>query len=152
MRFYECRTEGAGDEERFFIIMKTSQQRAIEVEVPRLLKDELDDLQREYWKQEKREQRHTVHIEAIPDCYLPHSAFTNSPESALVKKLIAGELEDALLQIPTKQQRRFILRHVFDIPIRKIASIEKCSERAVKYSIELAKKNLKDILGEDFLH
>ena len=60
-------------------------------------------------------------------------------------------LNSALAEIPDKQRRRFILRHEHRMSLKEIARLEGCSERAVKYSIALAKKNLKDILEGDFL-
>lgn len=58
------------------------------------------------------------------------------------------EILDALEQIPEVQRRRFLLRYLLDYHVRDIASIEGCSTRAVKYSIALAKKNLRQILED----
>ena len=150
MRFYECKTVSDGSSERFFLVVQMPETEAVDVEIPAELKEEIDELQREYWRLEKREQRHTVHIEAIPECFIPQRTAEN-PEDLLIQQHNAHAVCSALSQIPVKQQRRLVLRYVFDLPIKKIAKIEQCSERSVKYSLRLAKDNLKDLLGEDFL-
>ena len=70
-----------------------------------------------------------------------------SPEQLLIERLEAEELQRAIRSIPAVQQRRFLLRYAIDLPIKRIAQIEGCSERAVKYSLALARKNLKEILS-----
>lgn len=151
MKSYECRIDSEGANKRIILVVRQPESEEIDVEVSANIKEAIDDLQREYWRLEKREQRHTVHIEAIPECFIPHDRFAESPEALMLKKHDAQQVTQALSQIPIKQQRRLMLRYVFELPIKKIAKIENCSERSVKYSLSLAKKNLKDLLGDDFL-
>lgn len=146
MYFYKTYSIQDLSGEQFFAIVELPTGEFATVEISKDLKEALDDLQREYWKYEKREQRHTVHIENIPEALLPREALHESPESAYLRKLQTARVIDAFLQIPEKQRRRMIMRYCLDYSVKKIARIECCSDRAIKYSIALAKKNLKNIL------
>ena len=62
-RFYEWKTVGDGSD-RCVVTIKTDARNAREVEAPREVCNLLDDLQREYWRLERREARHSWHLEA----------------------------------------------------------------------------------------
>ena len=147
-RFYEKRISEDGGRTRFHVTVK-SIAGSVEVEIDRSLFDELDELQREFWRIERRESRHTVHLERIPDCYLPHELHVKTPEQLLIDQVESTQIHQALQQIPEVQRRRFLHRHLVDLPIRTIASMENCSTRAIEYSLSLARQNLKDILQQD---
>lgn len=151
MHFYDVRAEVLNREVKYFADFLFPNYGMVSVEISETIKNELIDLQREFWRLEKREQRHAVHLEAIPEVFLQNSRTAITPEDALMKKLDSRVFISSFLQLPLKQQRRMLLRYVYDLPIKTIAELENCSDRAIKYSLKLAKKNLKDILGEDFL-
>ena len=83
----------------------------------------------------------------MADKDLPRSRLTKSPEQLLIEQLESDDIWQAFHKIPPIQQRRFLLRHLDSIPIKQIAQIEGCSERAIKYSLALARKNLKELLS-----
>lgn len=146
-RFYG---KGVSDDDTpsVFFITVTCNSRHIDVEVTEELFDELDDMQREYWRLERKEARHTKHIEMMSDSDLPHSRYTKDPEQLLIEQIEATEIRSALRQISDIQQKRFLLHHLIGLPIRCISEMDGCSERAVKYSLALARKKLRKILSE----
>ena len=72
------------------------------------------------------------------------------PEDVCVEKETTGDLGEALLHIPTKQRKRLLMHSVAGLTINEIARAEKCSERSIEYSLSLARKNLREILGEGY--
>lgn len=53
------------------------------------------------------------------------------------------EMKDALAQLTEKESKRLILYHLFGYSYRKIASIEKVNERAIRKSLEAATLKVK---------
>lgn len=145
--FYEKRIEGGHPDPRYLVTIARNGGRA-EVEVSKAVYEALDDMQREHWRLERRESRHSSHMEVVPERYLPRSAFGKSSEQILIEQFEAEEMKEALRSIPALQQRRFLMRYLIGLPIKQIASIEGCSDRAVKYSIAVARKNLRKLLSE----
>ena len=78
----------------------------------------------------------------------------NNPEKdselIFMEKLESEALFQAFQQIPAAQRRRFLMRHLLGMPTAKIAEVERCSDRAVRRSISLARENLKEILSSGF--
>lgn len=147
-RFYQKRIEENPSSRRYLIAITQAGGGGAEVEVSQCIFDTLDDLQREYWKCERREARHTCHIEMMRENELPHSRYSKDPEQLLIEQLEIAEVYRALHCLPVIQQKRFLMRHLIGLPIKQIAKIEGCSERAVKYSLTLARNNLQEILSE----
>lgn len=148
-RFYEFSYEDAADEPAITIVVNNPLIGVTLLSIDEELLEVLNDLQREFWRLERRESRHSVHIENIPDIYLPHERFVKNPEQILIEQFESTEIHKALHGIPDTQRRRFLLRYLLDYSIRDIAELEGCSERAVKYSIALAKNNLRGLLSYD---
>lgn len=147
-RFYKKRTSVDSEGIHYYVSVDGSSGNTVEIEVDEELIEELDDLQREFWRLERRESRHTVHMECIPDCYLPHDMFCVTPEDLLIKQLESIQLIQMLNEIPDTQRRRFLMRHLIGLSIKEIANIEGCSRRAIDYSLNLAKHNLRELLSE----
>lgn len=146
-RFYKKRTSGDGSTS-VFLITVICNSKHIDIKVTEELFGELDNMQREHWRLERREARHTKHIEMMRDSDLPHSRHTKDPEQLLIEQIEATEIRSALRQISDIQQKRFLLHHLFGISIKRISEMDGCSERAVKYSLALARKKLRKILSE----
>lgn len=145
-RFYNTSVEECGCAPSYRVSIATPNGK-VDIAISEALYGEINSLQREFWRTERRESRHTLHIEQMKDYDLPHARLVKSPEQLLIERLEAEELQRAIRSIPAVQQRRFLLRYAIDLPIKRIAQIEGCSERAVKYSLALARKNLKEILS-----
>lgn len=146
-RFYDKRIDSDLPDAKYLISIIQAGGHCVEVEVPKHIYDELDDLQREYWRQEKRESRHTRHIEMMHEYDLPHESYSKDPEQLLIEQVESLEIQHALHCIPLVQQRRFLLRHLIGLSIKQIAWIEGCTERAVNYSLIRARNNLQEILS-----
>lgn len=74
-----------------------------------------------------------------------------SVESIVIEKLRAECLWKLINKLPEKQKRRLVLYHFYCFTYKKIAEFEfrngkvqkKCSEQAIKQSIDIAKKYIK---------
>lgn len=141
-RFYEVRCESSGAKVVYAISFSTSDGSSIEVPVDKRVYDLIDELQKEYWRLERRESRHCVHLEAIPEFFVPRDRFQDDPEQELIRKYEYMALRSMLEQIPEKQKRRFLMRYEDELTTKEIADIENCTERSVQYSLTLAKNNL----------
>lgn len=147
-RFYEAKSETCESGTAYSVILKTPSERLIEVPVDKRVYDLIDELQKEYWRLERRESRHCVHLEAIPEFFVPHDRFQDGPEQELIREYEHLALRSLLEQIPEKQKRRFLMRYEDELTTKEIANIENCTERSVQYSLTLAKSNLRDLLED----
>ena len=68
-----------------------------------------------------------------------------SLEEQVISKLEAEQLHRAISKLPEIQRRRIILYYFEDLTYEQIAKLEGCTKRAVKFSVDLALKNLKKI-------
>lgn len=147
-RFYERGSAGQGSCGVSIAIVGTGGTRVL-VEVGEAVADALDDMQREAWRIDRREARHTLSLDAMGA-----SAAVAGPEfdpaSGLLGRCRTAELVAALSQLPAVQLRRLLMHAVAQLSIREIARREGCSERAVKYSLARARKRMKEILPEGF--
>ncbi|MGL5253909.1 MAG: RNA polymerase sigma factor [Brevinema sp.] len=71
---------------------------------------------------------------------------TNTIEEEVERKMMHELLREAIKTLAPTQRRRLILYYFEDFTYEKIAEIEGCSTRAIKYSIDCGKANLKNIL------
>lgn len=148
-RFYERRIAEVEGDEHYLVTVTISAYDSREVEVSREVFELLEELQREHWRMERRESRHSWHIEDMREGDLPHKKHVTTPEQEMMKRLESETLRAALIGLPEIQRRRFLLHHLKQISVKSIARIEGCSDRAVKYSLALARKNLRKLLDEN---
>ena len=73
----------------------------------------LDEMQREYWRLERRESRHSWHIEDMRESDLPHEKYVQTPEQEMMHRLESETLRNALMELPEVQRRRFQYSHIF---------------------------------------
>lgn len=147
-RFYEKRVLEDEDGTRYFVVISLSAREKVEVEVDREVSELLDELQREHWRIERSESRHTWHIEGMRESDLPHAKLVPTPEDLMMQKVQGAALRAALLELPEVQRRRFLLHHLEEVPVRVLARMEGCSDRAIKYSLAIARKNLRESMEE----
>ena len=148
-RFYGRRILRTENEDCYLVTVPTDAQGLQEVEVSREVYQLIDDLQREFWRLERRESRHQWHLEDMYDSDLPEEGLAQSPESLLMEQLDRTSIYRALLLLPEVQRRRFLMRHLAGCSVKQIAHAEQCSERAVRYTLELARKGLQDALADE---
>lgn len=145
--FYKWRVD-EGDGGRCFVTIKVDAYTVREVEAPREVCDLLDDLQREYWRLERRESRHAWHLEDMSEGDIPGEGRVETPEQALMRQVERTELREALESLPLTARRRFLLHHLEGVPVKVLARLDGCSDRAIKYSLALARKRLREFLSE----
>ncbi len=150
VRFYKQEVVVDSNEIVFRIAIETSDGREEKVEVTKDIYDEITELQREYWRQEKRESRHTWHLELISEYDLPQVQGGKGPEQLLIEAYDRAVIVEAVLQIPETQRRRFLLHYLNNLTLDEIAKCEGCSNRAISYSLTLARRNLRELLHSDF--
>lgn len=146
-QFYQKHTD-SDTTTRYFISFKSPTGQSVEIEVSKSVFLSLEELQREHWRLERSESRHTHHLEFIPEWCLPESAQTQSPEQLMLEHFENKRLCSALKQLPPVQLRRFLLRHCFELSSQQIAAIDDCSTRVVDRSIFRAREKLQKLLKE----
>lgn len=72
------------------------------------------------------------------------------PEEETMRHIQNDELYKALRSIPRKQADRIYAYYFMDMTLEEIAAVDGTSVQAVYYSIQVGKKNLKDILEKFF--
>ncbi len=68
---------------------------------------------------------------------------TKLTEEIAESNIITEELLNAIKELQTTQKRRLILYYLYDYTLEEIAIQEHCSKVAIKYSLDIAIKNLK---------
>ena len=68
---------------------------------------------------------------------------TKLTEEIAESNIITEELLNAIKELQTTQKRRLILYYLYDYTLEEIAIKEHCSKVAIKYSLDIAIKNLK---------
>ena len=68
---------------------------------------------------------------------------TKLTEEIAESNIITEELLNAIKELQTTQKRRLILYYLYDYTLEEIANKEHCSKVAIKYSLDIAIKNLK---------
>ena len=91
---------------------------------------ELDDL-----KQMNEFDRHMERFDIYGRAVEHLSLHMESLESSIIRVLEYEKLEEALSHLSEKQRRRIELRYFNHLSDAKIAKLENCSERAVRYTI-----------------
>ena len=147
-RFYDTRAIGNACSSRYFVSVNRPVGGVVEIEVSKELHDALVDLQREFWRLDRRESRHTLHLEMMGENLLPTDRRPPDPASILDARIEADMLHEALERISPIQKRRFLLRYSIGLSTKQIARLEKCSNRAITYSLARTRESLKKILSE----
>lgn len=100
--------------------------------------DALDDLQREWWRIERREARHALSLDAMLPQVLADSSW--NPEEMLARCYESKALARAVAALFLVQMKRLLIHDMALLPIREIAERGGgCSERAIKYSLHKAR-------------
>ena len=147
-RFYDTRAFEERGSPYYFASFYRPYKGIVEIEVSEELHDALIELQREFWRLDKRESRHTLHLEAMTENVLPTHKLPLDPATILVARCDTDKVCEALGQISLVQRRRFLMRHLDGLSIKQIAFLEKCSHRAIAYSLASTRKKLQELLLE----
>ncbi|MBP3461854.1 MAG: sigma-70 family RNA polymerase sigma factor [Bacilli bacterium] len=112
----------------------------IEKEVYQLFdKFELEDL-----KEMNEFDRHIEHLEYTDESlYIKAINKNNNLEDIVISKMKKEQLKRAIEELPDIQKRRIKKYYLEEMTLKEISVIEKCSIRAIKYSIDIAIENIK---------
>ena len=99
-------------------MVRTPDGKRTEIKLPRQVFEGIEELQREFWRTERRETRHSLHLASMDEASLAPNNPEKDPELIFMEKLES--------------------------------EVERCSDRAVRRSISLARENLKEILSSGF--
>lgn len=149
-RFYEQGVKVELSEQFFWVEIDCATQGKRRVVVSKEVFNAILELQREHWRLEKRESRHTWHFEMMSEHDLARAQKSKDPGQILVEAYERAAIVRAILRIPEIQRRRFLLHYLHNLTLEQIAESEGCSHRAISYSLTLAKRNLRELLLEDF--
>lgn len=138
---------GYGDKRADRIVAWTVNGSTVKVVVSEEVLDALVELQRETWREERREARHTLSLDSI-ESFAAVAVDASSSETILLQRLDASTLVSELHRLTPMQLRRFLMHSAVQLTISEIASIEGCSERAVKYTLSKARRRLKIALSD----
>lgn len=91
--------------------------------------------------------RHIEHLEQT-DEFLFHRMQDKKVniEEEVILKIRNEHLYQAILSLPSIQRRRVIMYYFKGMTLKEISKIERCSIRAIKYSIDIALVKLKEKL------
>lgn len=144
---YEIFTTGLGTPQpHYFLAFVDSTGAEQCVEIDKALFDafdrfELDDISfmnemdRHYERSEQTEQ--SLNRRAVQP--------QESVEETVFQRVEVETLRQAIARLPEKQRRRLVLYYFGGCTYEQIAEMEGCSKRAVKFSVDVALKNLKEI-------
>lgn len=92
--------------------------------------------------------RHYEHSKLTPQT-LHERTFCNesSIEDDAIKNIQYKELYKAISKLPEIQKRRLELYYFRGLTYEQIANLEHCTKRAVKFSVDIAKKTLLNVLN-----
>lgn len=116
------------------------------VEVGAAVAVALEDMQRETWRIERREARHTLRLDEMGQ-FAASTGPESDPGLALMRRCRTDELVAALSQLSAVQLRRLLMHAIARLPVREIARREGRSERAVKYSLARARERMRALLA-----
>lgn len=85
-RFYE---RGNVDEARgeYRIVVGTPDGKRVEIDLPRRVFEEIEELQREFWRTERREARHSLSLTSMDEAAFSENNPEKDPERVLVERL-----------------------------------------------------------------
>ncbi len=72
-------------------------------------------------------------------------------EDIVYRNVIREEIQRALMSLNEIQRRRFVMHYIDEMTYEQIAKIEGCTKRAIKFSLDAARKNLQKMLKNLYL-
>lgn len=149
-KFYNYGVSTDCGEPTYWVKVKVGNDSEVKTIIEHKVYEEIVSLQREYWRQEKKESRHTWHYELMSEGDLLKIHRSKDPEQLLVESYEKTVIANAVFRIPEIQRRRFLMHYLNGFTLDQIAEAEGCSNRAISYSLTLAKRNLQKLLVGEF--
>ena len=142
---YELFTTGLGtDQPRYYLAFVDSTGTEQCIEIDKALFDvfdrfELDDISFMNEMDRHYEQSEQTELSLNRRAAQPQK----SVEEDVFQRTEVETLRQAIAKLPEKQRSRLVLYYFGDFTYEQIAEMEGCSKRAVKFSVDIALKNLK---------
>ena len=115
-----------------------------EVEISEDVFHAFGEFKKEAKKQQNFDERHREYFDLSEEEIANRSAPTQrSIEEVICEKELAELVNAAIDTLPEIQRRRFFLYHRYDLTYEQIAEVDGCTKRAIKFSVDAARKNLK---------
>lgn len=135
------------EKNQYILIFKDSENIEQYIEVTKEIYDVFNYFELKELAQMNEFDRHIEHSKLRPETLNKRMCEpTKSIEKIVLDQIQKQELYNAILSLPKKQRKRLILYYFTDLTQIQIAKKEKCSIRAIQYSINIALKNLKKFL------
>ena len=127
----------------YILKFKDSRNILQEISITKEVYDAFDSFELEDISQIHKIRKHIEYNEVYEET-LYHRSITEtlSVEEEVSNKIISEEIKSAINELNEIQKRRLIKYYFYDKTYEEIASEEKCSRVAVKYSIDTAIKNI----------
>ena len=127
----------------YILKFKDSRNVLQEISITKEVYDAFDIFELEDISQIHKIRKHIEYNEVYEESlYHRCVAETISVEDEVSNKIISEEIKSAINELNEIQKRRLIKYYFYDKTYEEIASEEKCSRVAVKYSIDTAIKNI----------
>jgi RNA polymerase sigma-70 factor (ECF subfamily) len=128
---------------RYFVTFKDGEGIHRETEISRPIFREFVRLQRDERNLTRSDERHIERSEQTEE--MLKDKMVNPPKSLEYEVFDSQRNERlrlAIQQLPEIQRRRFVLYHEFGLTYEQIGEMEGCTKRAVKFSVDAAKKKI----------
>lgn len=103
---------------------------------------ELNKIDRNITRSDERNLEHSE----LTDASINRRSFekTKDAEEIILEKEMKTEFWKAIGELPDVQRKRLLLYYDYGFSLKEIALMEKCSIRAIQYSLDIAKKKLEN--------
>jgi len=121
---------------------------SIDVVVSELFYETLEELAKQDRRISRQIERHNEYSELTDESLYNRACFKPKPiEDVVIDALLAEQVVAIVKTLPPLQVRRFVLRNILGLTYPQIASLEGCSARAVKGSVDRATEKIRRILN-----
>lgn len=148
---YKLRIEIILDQKHYYASFQNAENQMVEIEIAPTVADWL--FQKFVCKERnlRRSDERNLEYSEVTEQTL-HERVLNRPKS--LEEIALERLQNEMLWksinvLPKVQRRRLILYYFENFTYEQIAKIEGCSARAVKYSVDSAKANLKNFIEKN---
>ena len=132
---------------KYLVTFKDSRNQKIIIQISSELFYLFNEFELDHLSELNEYDNHIEHSELVENNLYKRAIHKDeSIEDIIIRKFENIELYNAIIQLPEIQQRRIFMYYFSNLTLEQIAKIEKCSKVAIKYSIDIAIKNLKIIL------
>ena len=134
---------------RYYLSFKDGQAVRHEMEIQKDLFDTLNQFELDDLSILNEWDRHIEHYEQTEQSLNRRAWFkAESVENVVLNRMEQEQLHRAILSLPEIQRRRLTLYYFQGLTYEKIAEMEGCTKRAIKFSVDIAVEKLKKFFKE----